>query len=178
MKIETGFVPPLRSILGVLLTVVWTFAIALAAGGGWLLRDASVREPEIESLRERLASLEQSRTNLPNDLPSVQELTDLKQRVGLLRELGGPAAGTFSSVLAELEALLPDSVRLVNLHYLVRDRSVELTAESSGAEPLTRFLLALERSARFSGVMLARQAQRDGAAGKTVQFEIRLKEGP
>jgi Tfp pilus assembly protein PilN len=80
------------------------------------------------------------------------------------------------SLLSDIEDLAPDQVWLSTILYRPRAAEVRLVAESESAEALTAFLLRLEKAARFSEVMLARQAHLGARERRTVQFEVRLKE--
>lgn len=180
MKIETNFVTPFHRLAVPLAAASWGVVLALAVSLAWLAFDAFEKRGEIPELRERLAQLvsRQQQTEASNKLPPVAELQTVKQRVAALNGLLPAQTHSVFSLLDDLEALVPDRVWLSAVLYRPRAAEVQLVAESESAEALTGFLLRLEKTARFSEVMLTRQAQQGAHEQRTVQFELRLKERP
>ena len=178
MKIETNFTPPLHRLAGPLAAASWGIAVALAVGLAWLMFDAFERRGEMPELRERLAQLvsRQQQAEARNKLPPAAELEAVKRRVAALNGLLPAQTHSVFSLLDDLEELVPDRVWLSAVLYRPRAAEVRIVAESESAEALTGFLLGLEKAARFSEVMLTRQAQQGARERRTVQFELRLKE--
>lgn len=142
-----------------------------------LFVSASALRNEGPELKEQLAQLEQKKSQIkPVALPTGSDMAALKSRVTVMRDLAGNAS-SLSLLLQRLEAQLPEHAYLVELRYKKQPvAQIELMAEARDAEPLTRFLLNLEKDKHFGEVLLARQAQRTTGGVKWIQFDIRLKE--
>ncbi len=176
MRIATSFVVAPTRLVRPLAVLTWGLAGMAAAATLWLAQAASGVREEIPALRERLAQLEQRQREIamPERLP-MAALQDLKQRVTALNMLAGNQGRPVTTLLADLEQWLPDTVWLVSLHDRTKSGDVLLVAEAESVEPLTTLLLRLERQPRFAEVLLVKQTPR-GASRRAVQFEIRLKE--
>lgn len=170
MKLDTNFVQSPRGALRAALIGVWACAVALFAAAGAYAWQAAAKAAELPQLRVRLAALER-RAALPVALPPAAELRALQQRVAALNALAGGPRSALLPTLVELEARLPEPVWLRSVHYVARSGELSLVAEAAAAEPLTQFLLELERSPLYSQVMLVRQTPRD----ESVQFDLRMQ---
>lgn len=178
MRIETNFTAPVQALAARVVAITWALALALAAATAVLGFEARRLEGETLEARERLADVEARRAEIgPHPpVPGAEKIAALKRRVSTVNALSvtngrGPVA-----LLALLEALLPRKAWLVSFVHKARDGEVVLVAEARQAELLTRFLLELEKSARFSEVLLLRQTPLGRGGRRTVQFELRLKE--
>lgn len=176
MKITTNLVASPTRLVRPMAAVLWMLAGLFISVALWLAHAAIDTRDEIPALRERLAQLEQRQREITTpEKPPAVELQGLKQRVAALNALSDNQGGSVTTLLVDLEQWLPDPVWLVSLHDRVKSGEVLLVAESESVEPLTAFLLRLERQPRFSEVLLVKQTPRS-APRRSVQFEIRLKE--
>lgn len=163
-----------------LAALVWCLGLLGIGTAVWLVIDASARRAERPALEERLAQLQQRVKDIaaPAASPSRAELSATKQRVAAINALGGARGWPAEAMLAKLERLLPERAYLVSVHHQLRDGEVRLIAEATDAEVLTTFLINLEKEPHFTQVLLAKQSQHGSAAGRTVQFDIRVRERP
>ena len=176
MKITTNFVASPVRWARPLAAALWGMVGVAAAVTLWLVHATMESRDEIPDLRERLAQLEQRQRAITTpEKPLPAELHDIKRRVAALNALSGNQGRPAMTLLVDLERWLPDQVWLVSLHDRVKSGEVLLVAESESVEPLTAFLLRLERQPRFSEVLLVKQTPR-AAPRRSIQFEIRLKE--
>lgn len=178
MKIETNFTAPIRALAARAALATWVLALVLGGGAVALALDAAVKEAEVEESRERLAHLEARRAALGEtpDLPSAAEIAALRERTATVNALSVTDGRRLTPLLALFEELLPEGAWLASLHYKGREGEIVLVAESERAEQLTEFLLQLERSLRFSEVLLSRQSPVGAKGRRVIQFELRLKE--
>lgn len=133
---------------------------------------------ELPALEERIAHYRNREMPMPGDLLPHDKLVALQSQVQALNGLAGTAGQSFPLLLARLEELIPDGAWLVSLQYRAREGETKLVAEADRAELLTEFMDRLDRSGRFSQVLLTRQAQRSEGAQHAIQFEIQLREKP
>jgi len=179
MKLTTNFAWPRHHIAPVLAGIAWTMAAALFIASVWLLFDAATVRQALPELRERLAQLDQ-RTLAENSqpLPPSAEARVLKQRVAAVNARAMARGRPLIAILSRLEGLLPDQAYLASVQRRIREEELLIVAEADNPEPLTAFLLKLEKDPWFSQVLLTRQAPLAIGARKAVQFELRLKEAP
>lgn len=176
MKIATNFVPPAQRAVQPTLILGWIATAALVVLAAALVRDARDLGEELPALRERVARSASATRIDPAPLPTGErELTHTRERVSHLNQLARTVGTQSAEVLAELETLLPPQAWLTRWHYRATEGELTLVAAAPSAEPLSLFLLQLERSALFEQAMLLREVQRTGAPDSPVQFEIRLK---
>jgi hypothetical protein len=144
----------------------------------WLGIDAITLRAERSSLEERLAQIETRAREVttPEALPPSADLAALRQRVTAINALTGSRGWPLPTLLARLEETLPAEVHLVSLQHKRKDGEVLIVAEATNAEALTGFLLKLEKEPHFGEVLLSKQAQRGTPGGKSVQFEVRVRE--
>lgn len=174
MKITTNFVAPVQRAVIPLRLLSWGLAGTLVLLAAALASDGQALRSELPSLRARVArSLAATPDRAAETQPSERELGRTRERVAQLNSLSRTVGVTSAVLMVELEALLPPQAWLTRLHYRATEGEVRLVAAAPGAEPLSAFLLALERSALFEQAMLMREVQTPGMA--SVQFEIRLK---
>jgi Tfp pilus assembly protein PilN len=178
MRITTNFTPPVHRLALPLAAAVWTGAAVLAVLLVGMTFGAGGDRAGMAELEERLAQIDArlKQVAVPENLPPAAELSALKQRVAAVNALSSTRGRAPAPLLGALEALIPERAWLAGIHYRAREGEVTLVAESDSAEALTQFLLNLEKSPRFSEVLLARQTPTGAHGGKAVQFEIRLRE--
>jgi Tfp pilus assembly protein PilN len=132
---------------------------------------------DLPNIRKRLAQVEShapAHDAVP--APSREKLAALRQRVAVINGLAGGDGVPLTTLLAQLETLLPDSAYIVSLHYKRRQGEARLVAEAAQSETLTAFLQNLEKSGHFSEVLLTHQSQRITNGAKHTQFELRLRQ--
>jgi hypothetical protein len=178
MKIETNFTAPVHALAARIALAIWIVALVLAGGIIALWLDGSATRTQIGESTERLAQLEVRRAALGKqpDTPSAVEIAALRGRVATVNALSVTGGRRLVPLLALFEELLPADAWLVTLSHKARDGEVILVAEAAQAEQLTQFLLNLEKSTRFSEVLLSRQTPIGTEGRRAVQFELRLKE--
>lgn len=176
MKITTNFVRPAQQAVRPLLGLSWLAVGALVVLCAWLVRDALDLRAGLPDLRQRVArSASLVQANPVQALPAERELSRTRERVARLNAVARTTGVPSPVLLGELESLLPPQAWLIRLHYRATEGTVSLVAAAPTAEPLSAFLLKLERSALFEQAMLMREVQATGAGQGGVQFEIRLK---
>lgn len=178
MKVETNFADPIRPVaLGTALAT-WVLALVLAAAALALWLDGSATNADVREARARLRQLEARRAELrlPANGPSATDVAALQTRVATVNSLSVTNGRRIVPLLVLFEELLPADAWLVSLSHKARDGEIVLVAEAAQAEQLTQFLLGLEKSARFSEVLLLRQTPLTGEGRHGVQFELRLRE--
>lgn len=176
MKINTNFSDPPQQAVKPLLALSWLTVFGLAVLAAWLLGDGLDLRAELPRLHQRAQRSEAAAQLAPTQaLPAERELARTRERVAQLNAVARTSGVQSAALLAELETLLPPQAWLTSLHYRATEGEVRLVAAAPSAEPLSAFLLRLERSALFERAMLMREVQPVGAGQSGVQFEIRLK---
>lgn len=179
MKIATNFVSPAQQAARPLQMLSWLAAGLLLVLCAWLVRDALDLRAGLPELRQRVArSASLVEASPVQALPAQRELNRTRERVARLNAVARTTGVQSSVLLSELETLLPPQAWLTRWHYRATEGTVSLVAAAPSAEPLSAFLLKLERSALFEQAMLMREVQPTGAGQGGVQFEIRLKVRP
>lgn len=178
MKIQTNFVVPVLPLARGMIAVGTTLALLLVGASIACWSDGLAKNEQIQESLERLAQLEARRAALGErpQLPPGPAMAALRERVASINALSIGNGRRLVPLLALFEELLPADAWLVSLSHKARDGEVILVAEAERAEQLTQFLLNLEKSSRFSEVLLLRQAPFGVEGRRTVQFELRLKE--
>lgn len=177
MKIATNFVSPLHRAVMPLVAAMWLAALALAGVAWWLLADTAELRGELPQLRQRFERIATGVADAAaqEHMPPAQELAETRKRVAKINAAARTKGVPSTVLLSELETQLPPDAWLSSLHYRASEGEVRLVASARSAEPLSSFLLKLERSALFEAVMLMRETQLAGPGQASVQFEIRLK---
>jgi hypothetical protein len=179
MKISTNFADPVQRAVRPFAAALWLMALASAVGTGWLLGDAAERRAKMPDLQQQLASMTTAGPAVAaRPMPSAQELAQTRDRVAAINAAAQTRGVSPPSLLARLEALLPQKAWLASFHHRAADGEVLLVAAAASAGPLSGFLLALERDPLFEEAMLMREMQPSGSGKGGVQFEIRLKVRP
>lgn len=178
MKIETNFTFAIRPFVNRVRATTVAVVPLLVICGVLVFIDAASRSSAIDETKERLTQLDARRAALGAlpPLPSVAELERLKSRVAAINELSVTKGRRIVPLLVVVEELLPSDAWLVRLNYKAREGETVLVAEAERAETLAKLLVNLERSLRFSEVLLVRQAPQGIDGRRSVQFEIRLRE--
>lgn len=180
MKITASFLAPVPNLVPAWVSALGLMALLLIGTLSWLAVDATAKYRDKTALNDRLTEIESRlrERELIEALPPPEELAALKQRVATLNTLTDARGWPAATLLARLEAWLPEQVLLVSLRHRVKDGEAVLVAEAENAEILTAFLLRLEKEPHFSEVLLSRQGAPASREGKLLQFELRLKERP
>ncbi len=179
MKLATNFALPRHRAAPTFAGVIWSTVLALFVTLVWLLIDTSTIRRDFPELRDRLTQLEQR--TVPNknvQLPATAEASALRQRVAAVNLRVLTRGRSLTAILSRLETLLPEQAYLVSFQRRVQEGEMLVMAEAESAEPLTAFLLNVEKDTWFSEVLLTRQASQTVTGRKAVQFELRLKEAP
>jgi hypothetical protein len=163
-----------------LAAVVWTLGFVLLFAALLLLVLAVETNAEKPMLETRLARLNEqlSAVRSTQTLPVDAELKSMRQRVNAFNAIAGAKGMASAQLLKWLESELPEKAYLVSLHHRPRDGEALMVVEATTAEPLTAFLLRLEKEPRFQEVLLNKQGTRKAPGVAAVQFEIRIKEKP
>lgn len=179
MKIATNFVRPVQQAAAPIAAALWLGAFVLAAGAWWLLDDAAALRGQLPELRQRLARIKTAAGHTvsapPVQMPSAQELAQTRERVSRINAVAQTKGISSLSLLAALEVQLPAEAWLVSFRHRAAEGEVLLVAAAASADPLSGFLLRLERDSLFEEAMLMRELHPSGAGESGVQFEIRLK---
>jgi Tfp pilus assembly protein PilN len=180
MKITANLIATRPRLALPLTAAVWALGAGFTVLALLLLVATVESNSEIPNLQTRLARLnEQLAAAAPKQqLPPDTELGSMRQRVSTFNSIAGARGMTPAQMLSWLEKALPEKVYLASLHHRPRDGETLLVAEAATAEPLTAFLLRLEKEPRFEEVLLSKQGTRKTPGATTVQFEIRVKEKP
>ncbi len=106
----------------------------------------------------------------------VDKPTGLAERVRFYNSLLEASAFSWTGLLNELEAALPEGVGVAEIRPDQQLTGVQLRGEARTLEVLTGFVRRLEERPLFTRVFLLRQgARKDDRSGREVlQFEIRL----
>jgi Tfp pilus assembly protein PilN len=106
----------------------------------------------------------------------VDKPTRLAERVRLYNSLLEASAFSWTGLLNELEAALPEGVGVAEIRPDQQLTGVQLRGEARTLEALTGFVRRLEERPLFTRVFLLRQGGRkDDRTGREIlQFEIRL----
>lgn len=177
MKISTNFVRPVQQAVMPLMIAMWLVALGFVAGTWWLLGDSADMRGELPQLRQRFERIntERSAVSAETQMPNAQELAETRERVAKINAAAQTKGVPTSALLAELEKQLPPEAWLTSFHHRAGEGDVVLVASAANADPLSAFLLKLERNPLFEQVMLMRELHPTGAGKPSVQFEIRLK---
>jgi len=181
MRITTNLIATRPSLALPLAGAVWGLGLVLIVLAVVLIVATVESNRQRPDLEARLARLdEQLAAAAPKQpLPPERELGAMRQRIGAFNAIAGARGMTPVQLLGWMERTLPERVYLASLHHRPRDGETLLVAESASAEPLTSFLLQLEKEPRFQEVLLSKQGIRKTQQGAAiVQFEIRAKERP
>ncbi|HKQ31277.1 MAG TPA: PilN domain-containing protein [Burkholderiales bacterium] len=178
MKITTNLIITRPRLALPLAAAVWGLGLVLIVFAIVLTVAAVESNTERPNLEVRLTRLnEQLTAAAPKQpLPPDTELVSMRQRVGTFNSIASTRGMTPVQMLSWIEKSLPEKVYLASLHHRPRDGEMLLVAEAPTAEPLTVFLLQLEKEPRFKEVLLSKQGTRKGQGAATVQFEIRVRE--
>lgn len=174
MKIRTNFVRPVQRMVAPAAAAMWTAAIVLVASAVWLAGDAASLRGELPQLHTRLERLEAQKPLVAPHLPSAQDMAETRDRVAKINAAAQTKGAPTLLLLADLEKQLPPGACLTSIHHHAAEGEVQLVAVAERADPLSDFLLQLERDPLFEEVMLLREAQ-VGGSRVGVQYEIRLK---
>src|SRR5437899_6529418 len=152
MKIETNFVPPIGGLAVRTATAIWVVALVLAGGVVALWVDAAMIQSQLPESTERLQQLEQRRASIaiPANMPSAADIAAMRSRVATANSLSVTGGRRLMPLLVLFEEMLPPDAWLVSASHKAREGEVVLVAEAGQAEELTKFLLNLEKSSRFS----------------------------
>lgn len=160
-----------------LMLVMWLAAFSLAGVAWWLIDDASELRGELPQLQLRFERMETGGGDIATQqpMPSGQALAETRERIAKINAVAQTKGLPTSALLTELEKQLPPAAWLTSFHHRATEGEVLLLASAANAEPLSAFLLKLERNLLFDQVMLMRELHPTGAGQPGVQFEIRLK---
>lgn len=160
-----------------LMLAMWLAALALAGAAWWLIDDAAELRGELPQLRLRFERIETDGSVVATQqyMPSAQALAETRERVAKINAAAQTKGLPTSTLLTELEKQLPPAAWLTSFHHRAAEGEVLLVASAANADPLSAFLLKLERNPLFDQVMLMRELHPTGAGQPGVQFEIRLK---
>ena len=177
MKISTNFVRPVQRAVTPIAVAMWIAAAGFAGGAWWLLGEAAELRKDLPQLRQRLERVEKGNIAVAakKQLPPAQDLADTRKRVAKINSATQTKGLTTSALLTELETQMPREVWLISIHHRAAQGEVVLVASATSADPLSAFLLKLERDPLFEEAMLMRELQSTGNAQPGMQFEIRLK---
>ena len=181
MKITASFVAPVRPLAPVLAGALLLTGLLLAGAAAWLAVDGVGKARERTALNERLADIESRLREraLIEALPPPEEMAALKRRAAAVNALTETRGWPAATLLARLEAWIPDEVSLVSVRHRIKDGEAIIVAEAENPEHLTNFMHRLEKEPHFSEVLLSRQgAPAAGRDSKALQYELRLRERP
>lgn len=180
MKISTNFIRPVQQAVLPVAVALWLAASVFAGGALWLFGEAAELRGELPQLRERFARIEKSvgAAAAKEQMPLARELAETRDRVAKINAATQAKGLATLALLAELETLLPQDVWLASFQHRAAKGEVLLVASAASPDPLSAFLLKLERAPQFEEAMLVRELHPAGAGKPGVQFEIRLKVRP
>lgn len=174
MKITTNFVQSPQRMVTPVVAVMWVAAVVLAAGAAWLASEGRGLREDLPQLRTRLTRVGEQKPVAVVRLPGMSELAETRDRVAKVNAAAQTRGVATLALLADLERQLPAEAWLTSIHHRATEGEVQLVAAAGRADPLSEFLLRLERDPLFDEVMLLREVQAGGTR-TGVQYEIRLK---
>ncbi len=174
MRIPTNFVRPVQRVVAPVAAAMWVVAIIFLAGTAWLVGDAAGLRGDLPQLRTRLERVEAQKPVAAAPLPPTQQLAEMREWVARINAAAQTRGVPTLALLADLEKQLPPDAWLTKIRHRAAEGDVQLVAVAWRADPLSEFLLRLERDPLFEEVMLLREVQAGGAKAG-VQYEIRLK---
>jgi Fimbrial assembly protein (PilN) len=177
MKITTNFVRPAQRMVAPVAAAMWAAAALLAAGAAWLAHDAAGLRGDLPPLRTRLERVDAQKPVAAAPLPPARELAETRDKVARINAAAQTRGAPTLALLADMEKQLPPDAWLTSIHHRATEGEVQLVAAATRADPLSEFLLRLERDPLFEEVMLLREVQAGGSRAG-VQYEIRLKVRP
>lgn len=129
-----------------------------------------------ETWTGREADRERVRAGTERGAGPVDKPTGLAERVRFYNSLLEASAFSWTGLLNELEAALPEGVGVVEIRPDQQLTGVQLRGEARTLEALTGFVRRLEERPLFTRVFLLRQGGRkDARSGREIlHFEIRL----
>lgn len=180
MILDTGFIPPRRDLLPWVVGGLAALVATLLVTGVLILLAALELRTDNKRLQERLAELSQRQLEqkAATDLPAMQDLTAVRERVAAINAVVAQRGRPTAQLLATLERLLPDRAYLVGLHHLPKDGDATLMAASPDSATLAMFMQRLEGASEFATVLLVRRTEATGNHGIHTQFELKIKETP
>lgn len=178
MRMRTNFSIPFDKALPLLAGLGWAAAflgwiaaVYFVLDGLHLLREKPVLQTKLSELRQEPSP----QVDLPEQ-PSSEDLAGLRRSLDELNGLGAGEGLSTAALLAQLEQMTPPRVRLLSFQNDRQSGSIQLVAEALNLDDLSRFLAALEKSDRFSGVNLAKQTQGPDGSGNWIQFSVDMTE--
>lgn len=129
-----------------------------------------------ETWADRAAERERVRAGTGGAAGPVDKPTGLAERVRFYNSLLEASAFSWTGLLNELEAALPEGVGVAEIRPDQQLTGVQLRGEARTLEALTGFVRRLEERPLFTQVFLLRQGGRkDARSGREIlDFEIRL----
>lgn len=179
MKINTNFISPPGKFAPHLAIMLNLLSVALVLFAIFLWVQVGHLHQQVPALKNSLAQFK-SRPGGVADvaLPPRAELATVKASIASINHLSGAHNGSLLSALVGLEAQLPPDVSLIELSYRRRAGEIQMTADAGRSETVGKLLRDLERSEKFTEVLLVRQAANRGNNSGHIQFELHLKERP
>ena len=176
MKIKTNFVAGVQPLLAPLAIVVWSTTLIFCAGLLWLIFDGIATRNELPGLKQQLSEFEAVPTIVAKQgLPSDRELRQTRKQVARLNAITQSKGLTTLTLLAKLEALLPEDTVLATVHHRAKEGELLILAQGANAELLSKFLQRLEEDTQLESVVLTHQKEVKDGEKIVVQFEIHAR---
>lgn len=173
MKIKVNFTSPVGLVVPFMIMASLSICVISIVIAVVMFVSASRLSTELGELEGRLERYRSHEHAAPANLPSLNELAQLRERIRNFNELTGTAKMTLPQLLTRIEKVIPDDVWLLDLQFRSRENEARMIIESKHDESLAKFMDKLEKSGNYSQVHLSRQSQREGKE-RLVQFEIKL----
>lgn len=100
-----------------------------------------------------------------------EQLTQLLEQIEFSNKLIIRDSFQWTGLLGQLEAVLPDNVRIVDIRPVFKDSTLGLTAQAKTVRDMRAFIDRLNESADFSNVLLLSQIEQP-ADGKAKSEEV------
>jgi type IV pilus assembly protein PilN len=124
-------------------------------------------------LKERISEIQQQLGISAESAEKYTEeqLTQLLEQIEFSNKLIIRDSFQWTGLLGQLEAVLPDNVRIVDIRPVFKDSTLGLTAQAKTVRDMRAFIDRLNESADFSNVLLLSQSEQP-ADGKTRSEEV------
>lgn len=177
MNLNLGFVKKESRFIQAEFYVIWGALLIVLLMSIYFFRDYSYLHKNNDELRQEIIKFNSKldeKKRLLKGAPSINEFNALKKRILVVNELAALQGAGLSSVLSQLEAILPQKAYVTHLSYKPKRNEVLMTVEAPGSEQLTEMLFLVENSKYFSEVLLRRQSQAKRKGQRYLQFEMSL----
>lgn len=177
MILKLGFVKKDSRFVKTEFYVIWGGILTIILASIYLLLDTYYLHEKNDGLNHKVTKLNlklSTKKMLLKDAPSIEEFNALKKRIVIINKLAAFQGAGLSSVLLQLEEILPKKAYVTNLSYKPKRNEVLITVEAPSSNELTEMLQMIESSKHIGDVLLRRQSQKKVKGKRYLQFEMSL----